>query len=82
MLSENFCQDDLENNFGKQRSIVHRKDNPNVQSFLQNEKIIKSAISIDPLGGNVIREPKKWNSTTEPLPKKKRPSSQKKQLSD
>ena len=75
VFSENFCQDDLENHFGKQRSIGHRKDNPNVHTFLQNENIIKSTISVDPIGGNVLRGPQKWNNiTTEPLPKRKKAS--------
>ena len=30
ILSERFCQDDLENYFGRQRAIGHRRDNPTV----------------------------------------------------
>ena len=32
VLSEKFCQDDVENYFGKQRAIGRRKDNPNVKT--------------------------------------------------
>ena len=31
VLSEKFCQDDVENYFGKQRAIGRRKENPNVK---------------------------------------------------
>ena len=73
VLSENFCQDDLENNFGIQRSIGHRKDNPNVQAFLYQDNLIKSTISVAPIGGNVCHGPKKWNNISDaPLPKKRK----------
>ena len=33
VLTERFCQDPLENNFGRQRSIGRRRDNPNLRTF-------------------------------------------------
>ena len=34
ILSERFCQDGLENYFGRQRAIGHRRDNPTVSRVL------------------------------------------------
>ena len=74
VLTENFCQDDLENNFGTRRSIGHRKDNPNVQAFLCQDNLIKSnQINVAPIGGNVYHGAQKWNNiTNSPLPRRKK----------
>ena len=73
VLTENFCQDDLERNFGGQRSCSGRKDNPNVQSFLYNDNVMKSTVTVAPLGSNVSRGPSKWNNICDtPLPKRKK----------
>ena len=53
VLTENFCQDDLENDFGTHRSIGHRKDNPNIQAFLYQDNLIISTINVAPIGSNV-----------------------------
>ena len=42
VLTERFCQDVLENYFGKQRAIGRRKDNPNVRDAGFIDNIIKS----------------------------------------
>ena len=46
VLSEKFCQDDLENYFGRQRAIGHRCDNPNVRDVGYNDNSIKSQFSV------------------------------------
>ena len=38
VLTERFCQDPLENNFGRQRSMGHRKGNPSVQIIRSEPK--------------------------------------------
>ncbi|XP_065061651.1 uncharacterized protein LOC135688649 [Rhopilema esculentum] len=73
VLTERFCQDDLENYFGRQRSMGQRRDNPNLQSVGYNDNIIKSQFSIVPIAGNVTHAASKFNAiSTEPLPKRKR----------
>ena len=42
ILSERFCQDDLENYFGKQRAIGRRYDNSTVRDFGYNDNTTKS----------------------------------------
>ena len=42
ILSERFCQDDLENYFGRQRAIGHRRDNPIVRDAGYYDNTIKS----------------------------------------
>lgn len=53
VLSEKFCQDDLENYFGRQRAIGHRKDNPNVRDTLYGDNLIKTQYDVKPIKGNV-----------------------------
>ena len=73
VLTKNFCQDDLENDFGTHRSIGHRKDNPNVQAFLYQDNLIKSTINVAHIGSNVSLGAQKWNNITDaPLPKRKK----------
>ena len=47
ILSEHFCQDDLENYFG------HRRDNPSARDAGYNDNTIKSQYSVRPIAGNV-----------------------------
>lgn len=53
VLSERFCQDDIENYFGRQRAIGRRKDNPNVRDTLYADNIIKTQYDVKPIQGNV-----------------------------
>ena len=72
VLSEKFCQDDVENYFGKQRAIGRRKDNPNVKDTGYAGNTIKSQFSVQPVGGNVLTSTSKWTSIDDaPLPKRK-----------
>ena len=42
VLTERFCQDPLENNFGRQRSLSSRKDNPSMANFGYNDNVIRN----------------------------------------
>ena len=71
--TEVFCQDRLENNFGKQRAIGRRrKDNPNLRDFGYNDNIIKSQFTIRPLGGNVRSQHTEQKIDNTPLPKRRK----------
>ena len=74
VLSNRFCQDDLENYFGRQRAIGCRRDNPNVFATGYNDNTIKSQFTVVPISGNVkIDNTSKWNKISEePLPKRSR----------
>ena len=45
VLSERFCQDDLENYFGRQRAISRRRDNPSIRDVGYNDNTIKTHLS-------------------------------------
>ena len=72
ILSEKFCQDHLENCFGKQCRIRRRRDNPNVRSVGYIDHLIKAQYSVNPIAGNVRGDNSKWNDITAvPLKKRK-----------
>ena len=58
VLSEKFCQDDLENYFGRQRAIQRRRDNPDVRATLRNDNIIKCQYENKPIQGANCRPSK------------------------
>ena len=73
VLSERFCQDDLENYFGRQRAIGRRKDNPTVRDAGYNDNTIKSQFSVRPIAGNVQGNISKFNNIDDtPLPKRRK----------
>ena len=73
ILSERFCQDDLENYFGKQRAIGRRSDSLTVNDFGYNDNAVKNQFSIRPIGGNVQGPAEKFNKTcNEPLLKQRK----------
>ena len=73
VLSERFCQDDLENYFGRQRAIGRWKDTPNVYATGYNDNNIKSQFSVRPIAGNVRGAAGKFNHIDNtPLPKRKK----------
>ena len=73
VLSGKFCQDDLENFFGFQQAIGHRKSNPTVYDTGYNDNTIKTQYSVKPSTGNVGGLESKWNIIdTEPLPKRRK----------
>ena len=73
VLSERFCQDDLENYFGRQRAIGRRRDNPSVKDVGYNDSTIKSQFSVRPIQGNVQAAVGKFNVIDDtPLPKRRK----------
>ena len=73
VMSEKFCQDDIENCFGKQRAIRRRKDNLNIRDAGYNDNMIKLQFSVKTVGSNVHPGESKWNVIDNAtLPKKKR----------
>ena len=72
ILSERFCQDDVENYFGRQRAIGRRRDNPTLRDTGYNDNTIKTHYSVRPIAGNVRANLNKFNDIDEtPLPKRK-----------
>ena len=53
VLTERFCQDPLENYFGRQRSMGARKDNPTLRDFGYNDNTIRNQRVFRPIAGNV-----------------------------
>ena len=77
VLTERFCQDDLENYFGKQRAIGGSKTHPRVVDVSNNDSTIKANFFTQPNeGANVKPSQSKWDNaiSDEPLKKKKRPN--------
>ena len=73
ILSERFCQDDLENYFKKLHAIDRSCDNPTFRNFGYNDNTIKSQFSVTPIAGNVQGPVEKFNRISdEPLPKRKK----------
>ena len=56
VLSERFCQDPLENYFGRQRSIGSRKDNPSLRDFGYNDNTIRTQRIFRPISGNCMSD--------------------------
>ena len=82
-MSEKFCQDLIEEDFGHQRARRGYSDNPTVQSFGCNDLSIAVQRGIAPVArGNMAGrhkgESSKWYSVSEePLPKRKKSKSSK-----
>ena len=73
ILAKRFCQDDLENYFGKQSATGRRSDNPTVHDFGYNDNTVKNQFSVRPIGGNVQGPAGKFNEIcNEPLPKRRK----------
>ena len=70
VLTERFCQDPLENYFGRQRSMGHRRDNPNLQLFgYQDNTIRKSKIFRSIATGNSQKDdPQKFQVDNDFIP--------------
>ena len=52
VFAERFCQDPVENNFGQQRSIGRREDNPSLRDFGYNDNTIRTTKVFRPIAGN------------------------------
>ena len=75
ILSERFCQDGLENYFGRQRAIGSRRVNPSMKDVGHNDNTIKPQYSVRPIAGNV-RGGEKWNIIDNTsLPKRRKSTS-------
>lgn len=79
VLTERFCQDDVEEYFGFQRAQGRRSDNPTVAEFGYNDnriailRDIAPAIAEGNVSGRHSGKARKWsNVSEEPLPKRKR----------
>ena len=69
VLTETFCQDPLENYFGKQCSSGARKDNPFLYDFGYNDNTIKNQNVFKPIArGSVPDEHINFEIDTEPVP--------------
>ena len=78
VLTERFNQDNVEEYFGKQRSMGHRSDNPNMHQFRYNANTIRIQRSIYVTTGNTsgkysgLKKKKSWvNVDMEPLAKRR-----------
>ena len=56
MLTERFCQDPLENYFGRQRSMGQRKDNPPLCDVGYNDNTIRTTKLFQSITGNCRSE--------------------------
>ena len=56
VLTERFCQDPLENYFGKQRSSGARKDNPSLYEFGSDDNTIRNQKVFKPIATGNIRD--------------------------
>ena len=56
VLTERFCQDPLENYFGRQRAMGQRKDNPSLRDFGYNDNSIRNQKSFLPVVGGNCRQ--------------------------
>lgn len=78
VLTERFCQDVLENYFGRQRAIGGRKDNPNLRDFGYGDNTIRNTVATKSIQGNSsgnqlgLGELNKIDSTPVPCRKRKR----------
>lgn len=52
VLTERFCQDVLEENFGRHRAIGRRNDNPSLHQFGYDSNGLRIARSVVPMLGN------------------------------
>lgn len=76
VLTERFCQDPVEEYFGKQRQLGRRSDNPDIRQFGYNSNTIRIERSISCQSGNTKgRKDRKraWEQVTdEKLPCRKK----------
>lgn len=76
VLTERFCQDPVEEYFGKQRQFGRRCDNPDIRTFSYNSNTIRIERSVSCQSGNTRgrKDTKKaWvNVTNEKLPCRKK----------
>lgn len=72
VLTERFCQDPLENYFGRQRSMGARKDNPTVRDFGYNDNAIRNQKVFRPIAAGNCIDQASIELSNEPVPCRKR----------
>ena len=76
VFTERFCQDPLENYFGRQRSMGHRSDNPSIRQFGYNDNTIRRTKTFKPIqSGNSRDTSDTFSISSDPLPSRRRPKS-------
>ena len=74
VITERFCQDPLENYFGKKRASGARKDNPSVRDFGYNDNAIRNQKIFRPIAGNSRGNNNvEVEFSDEPMPSRKKP---------
>ena len=68
VLTERFCQDPLENYFGRQRSLGSRKDKPSMADFGYNNNVIRNQKLFKPIAHGNVADCGMVSLTDEPLP--------------
>ena len=75
VLTERFCQDEIEEYFGSQRQLGWRSDNPDLQMFGYNDNTIRIRKNVSCSSGNTrgrYDKRKNWvNTDNTPVPKRK-----------
>ena len=72
VLTERFCQDPLENYFGRQRSMGARKNNPILRDIGYNDNTIRNQKIFRPIYGNVRNNDPNIEINNEPVPCRKK----------
>lgn len=72
VLSERFCQDPLENYFGRQRSMLSRKDNPAIRDVAQNDSSIRNSKVFNPISGSNVSNTASVEISNEPIHARKK----------
>ena len=77
VLTERFCQDQLEEYFGNQRTLGRRSDNPDIQKFGYNNNTIRIQRNVSHASGNTrgrFDKKRAWENITEYKVPKRRAS--------
>ena len=76
IFTETFCQDPLENYFGRQRSMGYRKSNLRIADFGYNDNTIRNQKIFRPLAAGNVADQAVVEISNEPLPSRKKPRRQ------
>ena len=71
-MTERFCQDPLENYFGRQRSLGSMEDNPSMADFGYNDNTIRNQKMFKPIAHGNVADYGMVALTDEPLPCRKK----------
>ena len=73
VLTERFCQDPLENYFGRQRAMGCRKENPSLQDIGFHDNTIRNQNVFRPIAAGNVGNQAVIDISNEPLPCRKKP---------